>query len=146
MLLDQQKLDVYRCWQNNLKELVLISVNHASSVIVFAKYYIWWIKIQSHNCNLLVPYIKSHHQRNLISQITPIRCVLCLNVTSTSVCISLTDDMQCIYLISIPEPVKYMNWLSFDLRCENGTHTYIQYAYKPKSFQINPKCSHNALK
>jgi len=36
-LLDQQKFDIYHCWWSNLKELVLISVNHASLVIMFAK-------------------------------------------------------------------------------------------------------------
>ena len=43
-------------------------------------------------------------------------------------CISAYISYQCVYLINFFEPVQYviyMHWLSFDLRCESGTHIYI---------------------
>jgi len=51
------------------------------------------------------------------------RYMHCFNKIYSLVPLRIYCYLQCLYLVSIPQSVIYMYWLSFDLRCENGTYT-----------------------
>ena len=52
-----------------------------------------------------------------------------LELTGYMHCTTVNETVQqSVYLVNFSEPVQYviyMPWLSFDLKCESGTHVYI---------------------
>jgi len=100
---------------------VLISVNHASLVIVFAKIEskpaFDELKFNPTIVTYLLFYGRitvSKKSADFTDFRTPIRYMQCLKLTRYAHCfneICALVDIQCVYLVSIPEPVLYVIYM-----------------------------------